>query len=83
MFHVKQSQILPRNTYGDADTPRPIYICKINKSKCEINKSKCKGPGLAALGPRPARHPGCWRRTEARGPVTLGGGGGRRPGALE
>jgi hypothetical protein len=83
MFHVEQSQILPRNTYGAADLPRPIYICKVNKSKCKINKSKCKGPGLAALGPRPALHPWRWRRAEARGPVTPGGGGGRRPGALE
>lgn len=83
MFHVEQSQILPRNTYGGADLPRPIYICKVNKLKCKINKSKCKGPGLAALGPRPARNPWRWRRAEARGPGTPGGGGGRRPGALE
>lgn len=76
MFHVEQSQILPRNTYGAADLPRPIYICKINKSK-----RKC--PGLAALGPRPALHPWRWRRAKARGLGTLGGGGGRRPGALE
>ena len=76
MFHVKQSQILPRNTYGGADLPRPIYICK-------INKSKCKGPALAALGPRPSWNPWRWRRAEARGPSTLGGGGGRRPGAFE
>lgn len=83
MFHVEQSQILPRNTYGAADLPHPIYICKINKSKYEINKSKRKGPGLAALGPRPALHPWRWRRAKTRDPGTPGGGGGRRPGALE
>ena len=83
MFHVEQSQILPRNTYGAADLPRPIYICKINISKCKVNKSKRKSPGLAALGPRPARNPWRWRRAEARDPGTPGGGGGRRPGALE
>lgn len=83
MFHVEQSQILPRNTYGAADLPSPIYICEINKSKCGINKSKCKSPGLAALGPRPARNPWRWRRAKARGLGTLGGGGGRRTGALE
>lgn len=83
MFHVKQPQILPRNTYGGAALPRPIYIRKVNKSKCKINKSKCKDPGRARLGPRPARNPWRWRRAEARGPGTPGGGGGRRPGALE
>ena len=83
MFHVKHPQILPRNTYGAADLPYPIYICKVNKSKCKINKSKRKCTGLAALGPRPARNPWRWRRAEARGPGTLGGGGGRRPVALE
>lgn len=83
MFHVEQSQILPRNTYGAADLPYPTYICRINKSKCKINKSKRKDPGLAALGPRPARNPWRWRRAKARGLGTLGGGGGRRPGALE
>lgn len=83
MFHVKQAQILPRNTYGGAALPRPIYICKINISKCKINKSKRKGPRLAAGGPRPARNPWRWRRAEARGSGTPGGGGGRRPGALE
>lgn len=83
MFHVEQSQILPRNTYGAADHLRPIYICKVNKSKCEINKSKRKFPGLAALCPRPALLPWRWRRAKARGLGPLGGGGGRRPGALE
>ena len=83
MFHVKQSQILPRNTYGGTALPRFIYICKVNKSKCKINKSKCKGPALSALGPRPSWNPWRWRRAEARGPSTLGGGGGRRPVAFE
>lgn len=83
MFHVEQPQILPRNTYGTAAPPNPTYIRGINKSKCKVNKSKCKDPGLVALGPRPARNPWRWRRAKARGPGTLGGGGGRRPGALE